>query len=102
LKPGQQARLAKNGRVKVVQDENIEQVVAWKNGAFMLTKTALPDVLRQIARWYDVTVVYENGVPTGHLTGRVQRTWDLSEIVKLMNYSGFKVRVEERKLIVSQ
>jgi transmembrane sensor len=100
LKPGEQARLEKNGTVEVAEDNDLEQVLAWKNGLFKLSSAELPDVLRQVSRWYDVTVVFEGGVPAGHLTGKVSRNLNLSEIVKLLEYSGFKIIIDGKNLIV--
>ena len=100
LKPGQQSKLNRMGAVTIVNNPDLEQVLAWKNGIFKLTSAELPDVLRQVSRWYDVTVVFEGGVPAGHLTGKVSRNLNLSEIAKVFEYSGFKISIDGKKMIV--
>ncbi len=100
LKPGQQSKLNRVGAVTIVDDPDLEQVLAWKNGIFKLTSAELPDVLRQISRWYDVTVVFEGGVPAGHLTGKVSRNLNLSEVAKVFEYSGFRITIDGKKMIV--
>ncbi len=62
LKPGQQAE-STGGRLRVINTADIEKVMAWKNGLFNFDKADLKTVMRQLARWYDVDIVYENGVP---------------------------------------
>src|SRR5690606_467261 len=58
LKPGQQAINSKgNLEVKSV---NTDYAVAWKDGYFRFNDKSLDMGLREIARWYDVEIVYEN------------------------------------------
>jgi hypothetical protein len=47
-----------------------------------------------------VEVVYENGIPTGHYNGKPSRDLTASEMLKIVEYSGVKVRIEGRKIII--
>ncbi len=61
LKPGQQVQIdAAKTSVQVV---DIEKVMAWKNGLFNFEGTSIEDVMKQIARWYDLEIVYEKASP---------------------------------------
>src|SRR5690606_13952069 len=56
LEPGQQASVGTEGtRVRAVDPG---PYVAWKNGRFHFQRTPLEEIMKQIARWYDVEVVY--------------------------------------------
>ena len=58
LRPGQQAVLENNEiRIRVV---NVEEQVAWRHGAFGFTQCRLENIMEELARWYDVDVVYED------------------------------------------
>jgi ferric-dicitrate binding protein FerR (iron transport regulator) len=57
IKPGQQA-LSADGKLLANNSINIEEVMAWKNGMFKFNRTDLREIMRQIARWYDVEVSY--------------------------------------------
>jgi len=57
-------------------------------------------VLRQLARWYDVEIVYSNGMPAGKITGDIPRNMPLAEVLKVMQLSGVKCKTENRKIIV--
>ena len=101
ITPGQQARLNKNGLLQLVKEVNIEETVAWKNGLFMMNGVAIPAVLRQLARWYDVDIVYGNGIPEGRITGDIPRDMNLSEVLKVMELSGVHFKIDNKKIIVN-
>ena len=60
LRPGEQIQLSKDGSTKIESDVDTDQVVAWKNGLFQFDNSDIETVMRQLSRWYDVSVVYSN------------------------------------------
>ncbi len=64
IAPGQQVTSAQ-GVLNKNAAVNLDQVMAWKNGYFILQQSELAAVFRQVSRWYDVDVeyigVYHNG-----------------------------------------
>jgi transmembrane sensor len=100
LKPGQQARLRKDGAIDLVTDADVEQAIAWKNGVFEFDGEELPVIMRQIARWYDVDVVYEGKIPSDPFTGRVSRNTTLSGVLKILKLSDIELTVSNNKIIV--
>ncbi len=80
---------------------NLEQAMAWKNGRFYFDHSALPDVMRQLQRWYDMDVVYEKGVPEMYFGGKMSRNANLSQILKVLETARVHFRLDDgRKLIV--
>ena len=57
LKPGQEADLTNTLKVSEVDPRD---AIDWKNGFFRFDDDDLEIVMRQIARWYDVKIVYED------------------------------------------
>ena len=100
LVPGQQSQVNKNGEIKVVNNADIEEVVAWKDGLFILKKADIPSVLRQIARWYDVDIVYKGNVPPGRITGDMPRNMKLSKMLEVMELVGVHFKIEDNKVLV--
>jgi ferric-dicitrate binding protein FerR (iron transport regulator) len=101
LKPGQQAQVSnRDGAIKIIKDADIDEAVAWKNGLFMMSGADISVVLRQLARWYDVDIIYEKGMPKGKITGDIPRNMLLSEVLKVMKLSGIQCRIDGRKIIV--
>jgi ferric-dicitrate binding protein FerR (iron transport regulator) len=101
LKPGQQIRL-QNEFIKVIDDVDVEEVVAWKNGYFRFDESSLPQVMRQIARWYDVDISYEGKIPERRFGGKISRDNNASEVIKVLELSKVKFRIEDKKIIVTE
>ncbi|MDQ2720052.1 MAG: FecR domain-containing protein [Bacteroidota bacterium] len=99
LLPGEQSRLNKTGDIKVVKADT-EEVMAWKNGWFQFNAYDIEEVMRQISRWYNVEVVYEGKIPSGHFSGIVSRGNDISQVLKIMESGGVRFKIEGRKVIV--
>jgi transmembrane sensor len=106
VRPGQQAQVAfgnKSGStaVKIINDVNVEKVVAWKNGVFDFQDATLEEVMRQLERWYNIDVVYEKGIPKLEFFGKMGRDLNLPTVLNALEKSKVHFRMEEgRKLVV--
>lgn len=100
LKPGQQAQKQKSGVIVVNNDVNTDEVLGWKNGLFYFEEANLQTVLRQLSRWYDVDVVYENGVPTRSFAGEIQRDLNLSQVLRILEKNKVHFKIEGKILRV--
>ena len=101
LKPGQQGQLSQH-RLTLAANPNIDQVMAWKNGVFDFQNMELETALRQIARWYDVEVIYATQPPKITLGGGLGRDLKLSQVLKMLEGVGVTTRIENKKLYISQ
>lgn len=102
LSPGQQAVLDHGtGAIAVTTDIDPDEAIAWQRGYFHYTHANIKDVLRQLARWYDVEVEYATTVPDDHTAdGDIGRDLKLSTILKHLEKPDLHFRIEGRKLIV--
>jgi transmembrane sensor len=100
LKPGQQSRLTKSGKLNIINDVDLEDAVAWKKGLFSFKRADTKAVMRQIARWYDVEIVYESQVPAINFGGEMKRDLNLSQALKGLGRMGLRFRIEGKKLVV--
>lgn len=100
LEPGQQARLNRNSSAVSVHKADIDQVMGWKNGFFEFDNIDLAAIMRQISRWYDVDVVYQSIDKNKKLGGGISRKSALPDLLRLLENSGVKARLEGRTLIV--
>lgn len=100
LQPGQQAQLKPSGNMKIVNDVNLEETVAWKDGNFQFENSDIKSVMRQLARWYDVEVSYQ-GTINKHFIGGISRNVKLSQVLSMLQQTG-EVRfiIEGKKIIV--
>ncbi len=90
LNPGQQARLtfaspsAPSSSIKVETDINTEEVIAWKENHFRFEGAQIETVMRQIARWYDVQIVYQGRISTQEFVATIDRDEPVSKLLKLL------------------
>jgi ferric-dicitrate binding protein FerR (iron transport regulator) len=101
LSPGQQAQVTKEGKIQVVKDVNINKAVAWKNNLFWFDKNTIQEVMRQVARWYNVDVVI-SGTIMRHFTGSIPRDVKVSKVFEVLQETGsVHFTIENNKIIVS-
>ncbi|MGN6434947.1 MAG: FecR family protein [Agriterribacter sp.] len=101
LLPGQQSALDKQGNITMRQHADTEETTAWMHGHFQFKSADLKMVLRQVARWYDVEIVY-NGAVDIHFTGQLPRGEKASAIFEKLEMTGaVHFKIENRKIIVS-
>jgi hypothetical protein len=99
LQPGEQARWGSGTNIKV-SPADLEETVAWKNGLFKFNDANIEEVMRQLSRWYDVDIVYVNGVPEDLFRGEIYRSVNVSKVLKVLEASGVHFTVEGRKILV--
>lgn len=101
LKPGEQVQLNTTGSLKVVQGVDMTKVMAWKNGLFNFEGLHLREAMRQLARWYDIEVVYEKDVPDIVFGGKMQMDITLSQLLKVLQDAEVNFRLEaDNKLVI--
>jgi len=102
IKPGQQAQVKAGSKMKLINEVDVEVVMAWKNGLFHFENSDIKEVMRQVSRWYDVDVVYKTAtVKNDPLFIEVQRNTNLSDVLKVIGLTaGVQLKIEGRKIIV--
>ncbi len=55
IAPGEQAH-AGNGKLDVVRNVNLGEVMGWKNGRFVFEGENISRVMHHLSRWYDVEI----------------------------------------------
>lgn len=98
LKPGQQAAIRET--IQLNNTVNTGQVIAWKDGIFNFDAMGVEEVMRQLARWYDIEVVYEKNIPDIRFYGEIGRNLSLSQVLEGLKMSGVNFRIEGKRLIV--
>lgn len=97
LQPGQQAV----GNSLQIQPADTEAAIAWKNGMTVFTNADIHSIMRQVARWYDVEIVYRGEIPQRLFTGKIPRDANVSKVLKILALSNIHFTIEDRKIIVT-
>lgn len=98
LKPGEQSQLSE--QIEVINLKNTNEAVAWKEGYFQFDEADIKTVMRQIERWYDVSVVYEGDLPNYRFRGEIERNLSLLQVLKVLEKTKVHFRLEGREVIV--
>ncbi|MFA5816443.1 MAG: FecR domain-containing protein [Bacteroidales bacterium] len=100
LNPGQQASLDSTGQISVVNNVDINQVLAWKNGLFLFNSADIVTIMNQISRWYNVDIDYEGDLPNELFSGIVSRNSNISKVLIILEQAGIKFTFEDDKIKV--
>jgi ferric-dicitrate binding protein FerR (iron transport regulator) len=102
LKPGQQATIINTiNDIKVSDNVNMDEVMAWKNGKFKFGEnTDIGPIMRQISRWYNVDIEYKGKI-NQRFWGSISKDVNVSSVLKILEATGgVKFKVEGNKIIV--
>jgi transmembrane sensor len=108
LLPGQQALLqhaSANGEILVINNADIDIVMAWKNGLQQFKQAGVASIMRQVERWYDVDVEYKTPIPpNATFSGELPRNINLSQLLRVFESSGLKFSIDgnTKKVTVSK
>jgi transmembrane sensor len=101
LKPGQEAAVSDKIKITHVDTDN---AVAWKNGDFNFGQHDFRTTMRQLARWYNVDIVYDDSAPEDvKLHGWISRSKSVVSVLKVMELTGeVHFKVMGRRVVVTK
>jgi transmembrane sensor len=95
LEPGQQSD---GTRIKTV---NTRRYIAWRNDDFYFEDDNIQTVMRELSRWYNVTIYYKGHVTTDRFNAQISRKKNISEILHILeNTKGVHFKIDERRITV--
>lgn len=100
LAPGQQAIVTKSGTIALDKNADVEQAIAWKNGFFQFRETELKTIMRQVMRWYDVEVIYDENIVDRYFTADISRDKNLAALLKILELSDIHFKLQGKTLTV--
>ncbi|WP_337965547.1 DUF4974 domain-containing protein [uncultured Flavobacterium sp.] len=100
LKPGQQSNISENFSKIKIREVDTDEAIAWKNGRFKFDNADLKTVMRQLERWYGIKVEYRGDVSDVRFNGGTFMNKNLSEVLKVLELSDIKFKVEGKTVIV--
>lgn len=102
LAPGEQASLS-NGHI-TKSKVDVSQFTAWREGFFYFNKVPVTTAITQLARWYNLDVVYQEKLPESNVYAYIDRDKPLSAVLKALELSRLKFKIiqhgERTQLIV--
>jgi len=98
IKPGEQVQF-KDGHLAVTQADT-EEAIAWKKGFFYFKDDDIQTVMRQLSRWYDVSVKYEGQIPTREFSGQMNKNITAAQLMHILSIEQINYRIEGRTIII--
>jgi transmembrane sensor len=99
--PGEQVQMTRDGELTVSPGSNIQEAIAWKDNRFYFHNADIHDVMRQLARWYNVKVIYNNEVKDRFYANGIPRNMNLSTVLKALSNTGsLHVDIEGSRIII--
>jgi ferric-dicitrate binding protein FerR (iron transport regulator) len=102
IHPGQKAALDKNDATLTVRDVETLLTTSWKDGKLIFRNTSLPDVTRQLERWYNCKIHVDPNLLNTDLkyTATIQDE-TLGEVLKMIEISTkIKTSIEKREVYI--
>jgi ferric-dicitrate binding protein FerR (iron transport regulator) len=96
LNPGEAYTKGKIIKATIAQD------IAWKNGLFNFDGADLHSVMRQLERWYNISVEYRGNINNEIFKGQLSRDLTLAQLTRILEEMDIKFIIDGRKLIVTQ
>lgn len=107
LTPGEQSTLRSDSRIIEVNEVNVNEVTDWKEGLFLFNNEPIKSIMKRVARWYNVDVVYRGNMDNIRFVGSYSRSKNLKNLLKNIELTGkvvFKIeggsKGTERRIIV--
>jgi len=102
IEPGEQAVLDRAYGNSIAKHRvNINKETAWINGIFSFEGDDLKSVMRQVARWYDLNVIYVGPINEEKYFGEISRSSKLSEVFKILELNNVNFDVAGKTVKVS-
>lgn len=100
LMPGEQAITASGKTTMKAVD--VDNYTAWRDGKFSFDGKNFEETMAEIGRWYDLDIVYQNGVPATELVGDAYRNEKISLVLRLLDVAeiDYQLDVSRRKLTI--
>lgn len=102
IKPNQQVEWCRDSVKMRVREVDPDLFMAWKNGRFIFRQDRLEDIMRTLARWYGVEVVYlDESVKSMLFAGKLDRSEEITPILDVLRTTDkLSVDVKGKKIVI--
>lgn len=99
LKSGQQAVISKQ-QTSLAPAPNIQTELAWTGNEFVFDAQDIASILSTLSKWYNFSIQYKSGIPQGHFSGTINKSYALSQVLKILESGGIHCHIEKDTVIV--
>ena len=101
LAPGEQGTVTANGEMEK-REVDVEEFVGWRTGVYVFRKQALGNIMRDLSRWYGVSVFFQNeDLKQVCFTGNLKRYDTINEFLNVLQRTGdIRYRTNSNTVII--
>jgi transmembrane sensor len=101
LVPGQQGISINNKQNITLQSADIEATEAWRKGLFIFHDETIDNVMKMMARWYDVEIEYQGNVKNKEFGGSISKYKNINVLLENMKLTGaIHYKINGRRVVV--
>jgi transmembrane sensor len=101
IKPGEQSIFNSSTQKITVNNTDLEEALAWRQGYFQFNDEDIKSIMRKLSRWYDIDVDYSANFVNQRFTGSVSRFESAGKVLKMLEYTGtVHFKTEGRRVTV--
>jgi len=101
LKPGQQAAVSEANDEILIKEVPAAETSAWHTGNFVFQEDDIQTVMRKLARWYNIDVVFSDDITGNDFTGTITRTENIKDVLKILELTGIvQFEMDGRRIVV--
>ncbi|SEN85165.1 FecR family protein [bacterium A37T11] len=96
LKPGQQSIVRADVDKILLSNVDLNEIMAWKEGLFVFNDEGIKSMMKRLARWYNIEVLFEGNVDHVKFQGNYSRHKTLKNLLKNIELTGaVKFKIED-------
>ena len=101
LKPGEQVWVNQEEKLRVCKAD-LSRVTAWKRGYFVFKNESLENIVKELERWYDMSVFFEGEkVRQKRFSLEFRRHYSLEEVVGILRKTGsLNIEVKTKAVVI--
>jgi len=88
LLPGQQVKTKVQSTSLEVKNVEAKDALGWRDKMFIFNNEEIQQVMRQVSRWYDVEVIYLDGMEGKRIGGSIPRFENIEELMEALQATG--------------
>lgn len=100
LTPGQQAQVTEEGNMELNKEADVDKATGWQRGLFVFKGDDVKTVMNQLARWYDVKVIYKGEIKD-KFYAVIKRNQSASNVLYALEQSSGHYKIDGNTIIVS-
>jgi transmembrane sensor len=87
-------------RLTIDSVDDMQPIIAWKNGTLLFDHASMYAIMRTISRWYNVDIVYQDSISDKKYNLNISRDASIDEVIRTLQHQGLRTTIVDRKIVV--